>query len=87
MTAEQYLLILMDEFKPAIYKLLANDWVFQHDGAGPHGANIIKHIFYNNIPALLQWPARSPDISPIENIWNILKKQVYARNPKTIEEL
>jgi len=36
---------------------------------------------------ILDWPARSPDINPMENIWAILKKQVSKRNPETIEEL
>ena len=40
----------------------------------------------HNIEAL-EWPAKPPDLNPIENIWSILKSSVYRRNPKTTDEL
>ena len=35
----------------------------------------------------MDWPAHSPDINPMENIWALLKKQVAKRNPEIIEDL
>ena len=36
---------------------------------------------------LLDWPAYSPDASPIENIWNYLKNRVSRRGPLSRDEL
>ena len=29
----------------------------------------------------MNWPAKSPDISPIENLWDELGRRVYQRRP------
>ncbi|UYV81725.1 CTSC [Cordylochernes scorpioides] len=42
--------------------------IFQQDNAPPHVARIVQRFFVNRQIELLPWPARSPDLSPIENM-------------------
>ncbi|GFV35242.1 transposable element Tcb1 transposase [Trichonephila clavipes] len=42
--------------------------IFQQDNARPHVACRVQRFFVNHQVELLPWPARSPDLSPIENM-------------------
>ncbi|GFW64898.1 hypothetical protein TNCV_391641 [Trichonephila clavipes] len=42
--------------------------IFQQDNARPHVARIVQRFFVNHQIELLLWSARSPNLSPIENM-------------------
>ncbi|GFY29294.1 transposable element Tcb1 transposase [Trichonephila clavipes] len=46
--------------------------IFQQDNAPPHVARIVQRFFVNHQIELLPWLARSPDLSPIENMWSMV---------------
>ena len=50
--------------------------IFQHDNAHPHTARHTQNILRINNVNVLQWPARSPDLSPIEHLQDHLGRQV-----------
>ncbi|GFY16703.1 transposable element Tcb1 transposase [Trichonephila clavipes] len=46
--------------------------IFQQDNERPHVARIVQRFFVNHQIELLPWPARSPDLLPIENMWSMV---------------
>jgi hypothetical protein len=53
--------------------------VFQQDNARPHTAVVTQRALQG--VDMLPWPARSPDLSPIEHIWDIIGRQLQ-RHPQ-----
>ena len=55
--------------------------MLQHDNARPHVARICTQFLEaENIP-VLAWPAYSPDMSPIEHVWDALDRRIRQRVP------
>ena len=57
-----------------------NNAIFQQDGAPCHRATSTRLWFEShNVRLLEKWPANSPDLSPIEQIWGIAKRYIIER--------
>ena len=52
---------------------------FQHDNARPHVARVCQDFLANNNIVPLDWPPYSPDLSPIEHLWDELDWRVRRR--------
>lgn len=54
-------------------------FIFQDDNARPHRARIIHAFLEEQGIEHLDWPSKSPDLSPIENLWKVLRAKVCER--------
>ncbi len=52
-----------------------------HDNAPIHTAHIIQDWLHENGVEVMEWPPYSPDLNPIENIWALLKAEIYRLYP------
>lgn len=68
---------------------------FQHDGAPPHFAIAVRQLLDDRYPnrwmgrgGPVSWPARSPDMTPLDfYVWGHLKSLVYETPVPSAEEL
>ncbi|GBM02755.1 hypothetical protein AVEN_40822-1 [Araneus ventricosus] len=59
------------------------------DNARPHRALLIDEFLESEDIRRMDWPARSPDLNPIEHVWDALGRAIATRNPppRTIQEM
>ncbi len=46
-----------------------------------------QHWLNEHGVGVLDWPANSPDLKPIENLWSIVKRKMRNKRPKNADEL
>ena len=97
-TAANYLIMLQQQFFPIFQasNLVHGETFFQHDGAPPHYGLLVRQWLNDMFPERwigrsgpIGWPARSPDLTPLDfYLWGFLKSKVFlAPKPDTIDQL
>ncbi len=74
---------------PSADKLYGDaDFIFQQDLAPAHTAKGTKGWFNDHSVIVLDWPANSPDLNPIENhLWAIVKRKMRDTRPNNADDL
>ena len=82
---------LLDEVMlPTVRNMLLPEGpiLFVHDNCPIHKSHVVRHWFAQHPDVVpLFWPAKSPDMNPIEHIWATMANEWTHQNERTPEAL
>ncbi|GFY31295.1 transposable element Tcb2 transposase [Trichonephila clavipes] len=68
---------------------IGDDFILMDDNCRPHRANLVEDFLFEEGIIRMEWPACSPNMNPIEHVWDALGRRVAGRQPppQTLREL
>lgn len=88
---EQYLNILIEHAVPSGSRLIGSNFIFMQDNDPKHTAKLCKNYLETlereNALKIMHWPPQSPDLNPIEKLWDELDRKVREKCPTSQKDL
>lgn len=63
------------------HNILHGTYIFQQDNDSKHTSKFAKAWMQDNGLNVLPWPPQSPDMNPIEHVWNEVERRIRKRSP------
>ncbi|GFV55999.1 transposable element Tcb1 transposase [Trichonephila clavipes] len=81
MTEHIYRDVILGQHVRLFRGAMGAEFLFMDDNALPYRANIVDECLQSEDIFRMDWPAYSPDLNPIEHVWDMLGRQIAARQP------
>ncbi|EYC03119.1 hypothetical protein Y032_0096g2948 [Ancylostoma ceylanicum] len=89
MDSAEYQGVLQRHLLPSLRGRRPLKYTIQQDNAAVHVSQSTKTWLSKNRVNVMDWPACSPDLNPMENLWGIIARKVYSNHCQfqTIDDL
>ncbi|GFV81254.1 transposable element Tcb1 transposase [Trichonephila clavipes] len=79
MTDHIYRDVILEQHVRLFRGAMGAEFLFMDDNARPYRANIVDECLQPEDITRIDWPAYSPDLNPIEHVWDMLGRRIAAR--------
>ncbi|GFX98226.1 transposable element Tcb1 transposase [Trichonephila clavipes] len=81
MTGHIYREFILEQHVRLFRGAMDAEFLFMDDNTRSHRANIVDECPQSEDITRMDWPAYSPDLNPIEHVWDMLGRRIAARQP------
>ncbi|GFU53164.1 transposable element Tcb1 transposase [Trichonephila clavipes] len=81
MTGHIYRDVILEQHVRLFRGAMGAEFLFMDDNARPHHEKIVDECLQLEDITRMDWPAYSPDLNPIEYVWDMLGRRIAARQP------